>query len=110
MSVILERHATLETVALEIASGVDGQGKPAYAAAVSVDARVVRMADVARTVTGTEIRTFATVLIPGGQGTFAGENDRVTTADGLVGIVVEREDGRRINGTLDYVALKLREV
>lgn len=114
MSVSLKRHARLETVSVARITGVDGQGKPAYAAAVDVQARVVRKDEVVRSVVqmlrpGDETKIVATVYVDAEQALLPEANDRLTLADGLVGIVVERKDSKSVTGGLDHVRVKIRE-
>lgn len=109
MSVLLKRHAELETVTVEPYLTVDGQGKPSYDTAAEIVGRVVREDDVARTREGDEIKSVATVWVDGEQSPLPVYNDRVTVT-GLVGIVVEHVERRTLRNVLDHVRVKLREV
>ena len=108
MSVLLNRHATLETVSIEALSGMGEQGEPTYGTSVDVEGRVVLEDSVARNAAGEEVKSFASVWIGSAQEIFPGEGDRVTVS-GLVGIVVEREEGRTLKNVVDHVMVKLRE-
>lgn len=112
MSVLLKRHAKVETITVKALSTIDKQGKPTYASAgVSVSAVVRRADSVVRSASGEDIQTFATVYIDGEQTTFPGIDDRVELADGLVGIVVSRDKVPGLqSGTLDHVVVTLREL
>lgn len=110
MTYALRRHSTLEAVSVEVRTTVDGQGMPAYAAAVEVQARVLRVTEVERMASGQEVRTVAMLLIDAEQSTHPTFDDRITTADGLVGIVVYREDEKTIqSGELSHIIVKMRE-
>lgn len=106
MSVLLRRHATLETVAVQEPTGIDGQGKPSYGAASDVLGRVVHEDTVARGSQGEEVKAVATIWISGAQSPLPAENWRVTTS-AMVGIVVERQEGRVLAGAVDHVRVKL---
>lgn len=106
------RHAAQEAVTLEaMQSGVyDGQGRPSFDSPVSLIAHVERQVDVIRLVSGEEIRTVATAWFDATQDALPSEDDRVTLADGFVGIVVQRVDGYTIqHHEFDHVMIKLRE-
>lgn len=110
MSVLLRRQLVLETVQLEVISGLDGQGMPSFDSPVDLEARVVREDAVVRTPAGQDIKTTTTAWFDGEQDPLPNVDDRVTTADGSVGIVVERIDGKALQrGTLDHVRIRLRE-
>lgn len=104
-----DRGEGFETLTLEQRTGVDGQGKPAYGSPMDVEGRAVRETDVARTGTGSEVRTIATVWLVGTTTPLPVHEDRITLADGLTGIVVERVDGKTLGGVLDHIRLMLRE-
>lgn len=109
MSVTLKRHGTLQTVQVLAYASVDGQGKPTYAASVNISGRVVREDVVVRAANGEDIRTVATVWVDGAQSPLPKVDDKLQLADGLVGIVVERVDGRTIQDVLDNVRVRIRE-
>ena len=114
MSVLLARHGVPETVQVEVQSGIDGQGKPAYDTAVEIDAFVRREDKVVRTAIqlmrpGEEVQHMATVWIDAAETPKPSHGDRLTLADGLVGSVAERKDVKTLAGVLDHVRLKLRE-
>lgn len=109
MSVILERGSQLEDVSLEVLSGLNGQGKPTYQTAVTVRARVVPGDNVVRNSAGDDVNTIATVWIPASEAVLPRFNDRITTAGGLVGIVVERMERRTVQtGVLDHVRVRIK--
>lgn len=109
MSVILDRGQGMETVSLEVLTGVDGQGAPAYDSPVDITVRAVREDTVVVLGSGSEVRSVATLWIPGTMTPMPGDQDRVTLADGLRGTVVELLKRKRLDGTLDHVRIKLRE-
>lgn len=106
---ILARDGGTEVVQVELRAGIDGQGKPGYDSPIDVDARVIIHSEVIRQPSGSEQRVIATVWIDGAQSTLPTMDDRIATAQGLVGIVVDRLDGRSLSGVLDHVRLKIRE-
>lgn len=106
MSVLLRRHAGLEMVAVEEPAGIDGQGKPSYGASSDILGRVVCEDTVARASQGEEVKAVATIWIDGAQDPLPEENWRVTTS-AMVGIVVERQEGRVLAGAVDHVRVKL---
>jgi hypothetical protein len=107
--IALSRTAVLETFELEVNNGMDDQGKPNYDSPVAVDGRVVREDSVARLPNGAEVRTSVTVWCNGTEPLLPTTDDRVSFSDGLVGIVVERVDGKTLSGVLDHVRIKARE-
>jgi hypothetical protein len=116
VSVLLKRHGKLEVVQLERKTGIDGQGKPAYATAVAISARVKREDAVVQSSTrvlmqpGDQINIIATAWIDEAQRDHPAVHDRLTLADGLKCIVVERKERDNIQGgSLDHVRVKLRE-
>ena len=79
MSVILDRHLTLETVGIEAHTGVDAQGAPEYSTSVDYDVRVVRQDKVIIAVDGSKLRTELTLWIPfNAEVAFPDERARVT--------------------------------
>lgn len=108
MSVTLLRHAALEAITIEHATGIDGQGRPAYAAGVTVQARVVRKGSVVMLANGDEVHVSITIWIPANQADFPNEDDRVTCLDGFVGIVTDRSDTKTLQNVLDHVRVHLR--
>lgn len=116
MSVLLKRHATPEDIQVQQCTGLDGQGKPTYNAAVSIKGNVLRHVAVTRSNNavlmqpGDQVDVMATVWVDGEQSRLPAENDRITLADGSVGIVVDFKERRWIqSGIVDHVRVKLRE-
>ena len=105
---VLTQGIGFETVQAQAPSGVDGQGKPSYGAQVAFKARVVREEKVARLGDGSEIVTVATLWEDAGQPVLPVEEWRLTLTGGLVGIVVERNEGRNLSGVLDHVRMRIR--
>lgn len=108
MSVLLKRRTGTVVVEVEALTGVDGQGAPAYASPVEIDARVVHEHHVLRRPTGTEIHTALTLWADGAQAGLPREEDRVALTDGSTFIVVERKDRRTLQNVLDHVRLRCR--
>lgn len=114
MSITLSRSAGLESISVESFTSVDGQGKPTYASAVVIQGRVVRedtkdANSNVRMGSGQEVKTIATIWVNGTVVLLPKIDDRVTLADGLVGIVAEKKDGKKLRGALDHVRYRLRE-
>jgi hypothetical protein len=109
VSVTLKRHGKLEVVLLEQRTGVDDQGKPAFNSPVALEGRVVREQEVVRTGVGADVKIVADVWLDGAQSPLPTTDDRVELEDGLVGIVVFRNDGRNVQSQLDHVSLRLRQ-
>ena len=101
--------ATLEDVVVEPQTGLDGQGKPTYGTSSLVKGRVVGETKVIRRGSGSEIETFATIWIAGDQVPLPLQEDRLTLVSGLVGIVVERLEGRRLSNVLNHIRIRLRK-
>jgi hypothetical protein len=95
-SVILDRHLTLETISVEQQSGVDGQGRPAYAAAVEIEARVLRQDKVVLMGDGTQQRTQLSVWVPADEDYLPVETDRITYSSEqfIVAEMKEVKDGK----------------
>lgn len=111
MSATLQRHSKLEIVEVAPQSGSDDQGKPSYAAPASILARVVRGDTIVRVNNGEDVRTVATIWVDGEQVPLPQMDDKLTCEDGLIGIVVERMDGRSLQfDELDHVRVRIREV
>lgn len=115
MSVLLNRQGRREVVAVEVPQGTDGQGKPTYAAPVSVDA-IVRRADQRGSAfgqqlgSGDELVNAVTLWIDSQQPVLPQLQARVTLADGFVGIVSACDVVRNLmRGAVDHVRCKLRE-
>lgn len=113
MSISLQR-LPLEALVWEAASGLDGQGKPTYAAPVALQGRVVRTDSssansVVRMGGGEENQTVATIWLDATAVGFPALDDRLTLADGFKGIVTERKEGKKLNGVLDHMQYKIRE-
>jgi len=107
---VLVQGIGFETVQAQAPTGFDETGKPTYGSNQSFKARVVREEKVARLADGSEIATMATLWedARGSQSVIPVEEWRLTLSDGLVGIVVERMEGRSLAGVLDHVRLRLR--
>lgn len=103
---VVERHAT-DTVTLEVAGALDGQGAPTYAAGVSVSARVVLSDERTVDADGTEVRTQLTLWIPAGE-TWPQDGDRITW-DSRTYIVVERKERSSLVTGTDHVRVRARE-
>lgn len=111
MSETLKRHSKLETVGVQAQTGYDDQGKPSYGASAVIQARVVRGDTIVRANNGEDVRTIATIWIDGEASPLPATDAKLTCADGLVGIVVERMDGRSLQADeLDHVRVRIREV
>lgn len=109
MSIALRRGVGLETVLVASAGALDGQGRPSYGTGATVLARVVREDTVVRMHNGDEVRAFATLWFDGAASPLPNADDRITLADGLSGIVVERKAPRRLRSdVVDNVRIKLR--
>jgi hypothetical protein len=107
----LTARAGVQALTLERLAGTDGQGVPSYGSALALDGFPVREHTVVRTASGDEIAAVATVWVDAGEApNLPDEQDRLTLADGFVGIVIKREDGRALgSGALDHVVVALRE-
>jgi len=105
---VLSAGVGFETVTAQAPSGVDGQGKPTYAAGSTFKARVVREEKVSRRGDGSEIVTIATLWEDAAQSVLPLEEWRLTLTGGLIGIVVERDERRDISGNLDHVYMRIR--
>lgn len=109
MSVRLARGEGVEVISLEQMLTVSKQGKPSYDSPIDLDARVVREDALVKLGNGSEVRTTVTLWLEGSQTPLPRNQDRITTADGLVGIVVEVLQRKRLDGSLDHVRARLRE-
>jgi len=107
---VLVNGIGFETVQGQAPTGVNEAGKPTYGSQTAFKARVVREEKVARLADGSEIATMATLWEDalGSQSVIPVEEWRLTLSDGLIGIVVERMEGRTLGGVLDHVRLRLR--
>lgn len=108
MSITLDR-AVKEIIMLAADNGVDEQGMPVYLTPVAIEGRVVRGDEVVRLANGSEIKTFVTAWIDSAQVPLPSTDDRIVLASGLIGIVVERTEGKTLQGVLDHVRIKARE-
>ena len=77
-SVTLGRHLTLETVQVETALGVDGQGARTYDTPVDVEVRAVRQARMLLQTDGSSIRTVLSLWVPPDAALLPDEQDRIT--------------------------------
>lgn len=109
MSVTLRRHAVLQVIAVQTQGALDTQGRPSFNTAYNLNARVIREDSTIRAASGESIKTFVTCYISGDQSPMPKNDDLITFVDGVVGIVVERIDGKTLGDVLDHVQLKLRE-
>lgn len=112
MSQLLQREGALQELGVEPLTGVDGQGLPAYGSTETVLGRVVQKDEATRGTmivgaSGEEVAVMATIWIDGEEDTLPGDGDRITTEQGLVGIVVESKEGRNLSGDLDHIRIKL---
>jgi len=78
MSVTLNRHVVLETVQVEVRTGVDGQGMPAYDSPVDIDVRLTRQDRVVMRPDGTYMQLELTVWVPADAAVLPNEHDRLT--------------------------------
>lgn len=106
--VVLGRHLKLETIQVEVHTGVDEQGKPAYAAAVDVDVRIVRQHKMTVAADGSQVRTVLTIWIPSEATTFAGEQDRIQW-DSEAFIVVAMKDVKDRNAQRVHRRVRCRQ-
>ncbi|KKN44573.1 hypothetical protein LCGC14_0691770 [marine sediment metagenome] len=107
MSVLLSRHATLETVGVEARSGVDGEGAPNYAASVDIKSRVTRSEKVVLNEEGTEVRTVLNVWTPSTSDTLPGRKARLTFG-GEKFIVVDLKDVKGLDATAEHRRVRCR--
>lgn len=106
-STLLARRLGLSTVSVELQTGRDGQGAPAYGAASEIEARVKEEVEVSRDQDGQEVRTDLTLWIPAGETPVPVENARVTY-DGATFISVERKAVKNVRGTLVHTRVRCR--
>jgi hypothetical protein len=78
MSVVLNRHVTLETVQIEQRLGLDDQGKPTYDTPVDIDVRIIRQDRVVMRPDGTTMQLELTVWVPADAAVLPNEHDRLT--------------------------------
>jgi len=109
MSVIIDRHATLETITVEVDTGdTDGQGIPVFDSEVDISAYVVREDKLAVSADGSEIRTSLTIWVPAGEDVLPAEGDRITYGTGTY-IGREYKEVSRLNGDVSHVRLRCSE-
>jgi hypothetical protein len=108
---ILRSSTRLQAISIQLFASLDGQGKPSYGSAATVYGRVIRKTEVVRLPSGEEVRLVAAAWIDGNAVRIPNVNDRITLADGLVGIVLDRTDGRSLSNpkVLDHVHIRIRE-
>lgn len=99
----------LEEIEVEAVAGIDGQGAPLYDSPILAHARVTRQESTVRGASGEEVQTSVTMWIDGGEAILPEVDARITRANGWMGIVVVRQDGTSLGGTVEYVRLQLRE-
>lgn len=111
MSVLLKRQLTLETVEIEKAGGVDGQGLPSYDSGVGVNARVVKQDKLTVKGDGSEIMTQLTVWVDPEENddVIPEEQDRVTHA-GETYIVAEFKEVKMADASVGHVRARCRRV
>lgn len=110
MSVTLLRHAKLEAVTLNQMTGVDGQGKSTFGANNAINGRVIRRDEVIKDATGADVKVNVTAWFDAAQTPLPMVNDKLTFADGLVGIVVKVDKVETLqSGVLDHVKVYVRE-
>jgi hypothetical protein len=105
---VLLTRVPLEAILWEAAIGLDGQGMPLYDSAVDLEARVVQEDMVGRMANGTEVRTTLTCWLPNHEAPLPAHDDRLVIREKDY-LVVERAEGRRLDGALDHVRLRCRE-
>jgi len=109
MSVVIDRHATLETITVEVDTGdTDGQGIPVFDSGVDVSAFVVEEDKLAVSADGSEIRTSLTIWVPADEDVLPAEGDRITYGtDTYIGREYKRI--KRLNGELQFIRLRCQE-
>lgn len=109
MTVLLRRHAKLESVTWQPLTGVDGQGKPAYAnPGTALMANVERGQEVIRLTNGQEVRIEATLWFDY-TASLPVLNDKLVLT-GLTGIVVMRDEpADSQSGVIDHVEVMIRK-
>lgn len=108
MSVILDRHVTLETVGVERFAGVDGQGLPTYDTSIDFDVRAVRQDKVVIAADGSKLRTELTLWVPfDADVAFPDERARVTF-DSATFIVAEVKDVKDSNARIHHRRCRCR--
>lgn len=105
MSVVTKRAKASATV--QEPGARDGQGKPTYGTASTILARIVREDAVARMADGSEVKTSLTMWVPASQ--TLPDSDWLVTYSDTNYTVVERKEGRKLDGTLDHVRYRCRE-
>lgn len=111
MSVTVERHATLSAVVLNAQTGIDAQGKPTYGANQNLTGRAVRVDSAVHLPSGQEVTAVATVWFPKTTTPVPALDDKLTLADGLVGIVVEKVQAKGLqSGAEGDIRVKIREL
>lgn len=114
MTVLLRRHAKLETIKVQRATGADDQGLPTYSDPISIQAFVkAKETKIDRLTTASavdEVQIQTAVWVDYHQPVLPDYNDRLTLADGTTGIVVDRIVARKLRKShIDHVRLGLRE-
>lgn len=104
----LKRLGSDEQVSVEAESGKDGQGKPTYAAAQTINASTVKSTERTISSEGSDIRVDLVVWVDAGENPLPSEEDRLTVNSEPY-IVIGRDDVEDLGGTLDHVKLMCRE-
>lgn len=100
--------AAVDSITVQKLTAVDGQGKPSYAAAVTVKGRAARDEQLVKKPDGSTVRIIAEAWIQGDQSILPSQGDRVGAA-GLTGIVETRYDGKTLAGDLDHIRVQIRK-
>lgn len=109
MTTVLRTGRGMESVLVQAAGGIDGQGKPTYGASVTIKARVVRESVVVLLGDGSQVKSVATLWIDAGQPVLPKEQDQLALTGGTVLVVViERMERVTLGGVLDHVRLRCR--
>jgi len=109
MSVVIDRHATLETITVEVDTGdTDGQGIPVFDSEVDISAYVAREDKLAVSADGSEVRTSLTIWVPAGEDVLPDEGDRITRGtENFIGR--EYREIKRLNGDVSHIRLRCSE-
>jgi hypothetical protein len=106
-SALLTRLATLETVSVAVFSGVDGQGKPSYAAGVDIQARVQERDQTIDAPDGSKMQVSLSLWLDANQDPRPAQRDKITRG-GVDYIVVERRIARTTDSAVHNVRLRCR--
>lgn len=78
MSVVIDRLLDTESVSVQVYSGADGQGKPSFASAVTIDVHVRRTEDYVIEADGSRTPVPLTLYVPPDASVVPGAEDRIT--------------------------------